>query len=142
MANLLRFQVFAKHFTGIWVRSCLVSRWLKVLSVLGVLGTQPLACAQQRQKTEHAAQPAQVEEIYIARSVRESRVASTEYCAEAKTGFKSTIEDRYERENNRQRPRMFWTECCVQRDWRMPSSKTDYSERGMTVVRSFLKPLG
>jgi hypothetical protein len=37
----------------------------------------------------------QVEEIYIARSVRESRIAPTEYCAEARTGFKSTIEDQY-----------------------------------------------
>ena len=76
-----------------------VSRWLKafgcLLWALAVLGTQSLACAQQSQKTEHAAQPAQVEEIYIARSVRESRVAATEYCAEAKTGFKSNVEDQY-----------------------------------------------
>lgn len=78
-----------------------VRRWPNVkalggmLWALAVLGTQSLACAQQGQKAMQAAQPAQVEEIYIARSVRESRIASTEYCAEAKTGFKSTIEDQY-----------------------------------------------
>lgn len=78
-----------------------VKRWPNVrafgcmLGALAVLGTQSVACAQQSQKTMPAAQPAQVEEIYIARSVRESRIASTEYCGEAKTGFKSTIEDQY-----------------------------------------------
>jgi hypothetical protein len=36
-----------------------------------------------------------MEEIYIARSLRESRVAPTEFCREAKTGFTSTIEDQY-----------------------------------------------
>jgi hypothetical protein len=36
-----------------------------------------------------------VEEIYIARSLREARVAPTDFCGEAKTGFKSSIEDRY-----------------------------------------------
>lgn len=76
-----------------------VLRSLKAFSCLlwaiAALGTQSSACAQQRQKAEHAAQPAQVEEIYIARSVRESRVAPTDFCAEAKTGFKSNDEDRY-----------------------------------------------
>lgn len=67
-----------------------------MLCALGSLvGTQSLARAQQSQKTEQAAQPSQVEEIYIARSVRESRVAPTEYCTEARTGFKSTIEDQF-----------------------------------------------
>lgn len=78
---------------------CRVPSWLKafgcLLSALAVLGTQSPACAQQSEKTEHAAQPAQVEEIYITRSVRESRVAATKYCAEAKTGFKSNVEDQY-----------------------------------------------
>lgn len=60
-----------------------------------LLETQSLARAQQSQKNESAEQPAQVEEIYIARSVRESRVVPTEYCAEARTGFKSTLEDQY-----------------------------------------------
>ena len=73
--------------------------WLKILGcllwALAVLGTQSLACAQQSRKTGLAAQPAQVEEIYIARSVRESRVAATEHCALAKTGFKANVEDQY-----------------------------------------------
>jgi hypothetical protein len=38
---------------------------------------------------------AQVEEIYIARSVRESRMAPTDFCAAAKTGFMPIYEDRY-----------------------------------------------
>ncbi len=38
---------------------------------------------------------AQVEEIYIARSVRESRVAPTDFCAVAKTGVTPIYEDRY-----------------------------------------------
>jgi hypothetical protein len=38
----------------------------------------------------------QVEEIYILRSVRESRIATpTEFCAQAKTSFDSYIEDQY-----------------------------------------------
>ncbi|HEY4041068.1 MAG TPA: hypothetical protein VGM32_04385 [Rhodopila sp.] len=37
-----------------------------------------------------------MEEIYIGRSVRESRIAPTEYCSQARTGFDSAIfEDRY-----------------------------------------------
>jgi hypothetical protein len=38
---------------------------------------------------------AQVEEIYIARSVRETRVAPTDFCAAVKTGFAPVYEDRY-----------------------------------------------
>jgi hypothetical protein len=84
------------------MRSCRVPRWMNVnafgcmlCALGGVVGTQSQACAQQSHKTGPAAQPDQVEEIYIARSVRESRVAPTEYCAEARTGFKSNIEDQY-----------------------------------------------
>jgi hypothetical protein len=60
-----------------------------------LLGTQSLAHAQITQKAGRTAQPTQVEEIYIARSVRESQVAPTEFCAQAKTGFNSTFEDQY-----------------------------------------------
>jgi hypothetical protein len=60
-----------------------------------LLGTQSLARAQNNQTVRRAPQLAQVEEIYIARSVRESRVAATEYCAQAKTGFDSSFEDQY-----------------------------------------------
>jgi hypothetical protein len=68
-----------------------------VLWALGaLLGTQSLARAQNTQKAGRTAPAAQVEEIYIARSVRESRVAPTEYCAQAKTGFDSdAFEDQY-----------------------------------------------
>jgi hypothetical protein len=67
---------------------------LWALSVL--LGTQSLARAQNTQKAGRNAEAAQVEEIYIARSVRESRVAPTEYCAQTRTGFNSDyFEDQY-----------------------------------------------
>jgi hypothetical protein len=66
-----------------------------IWALSALLGTQSLASAQQSQKTAQAAQPDRVEEIYIARSVRESRVEPTEFCAQAKTGFKSTIEHQY-----------------------------------------------
>jgi hypothetical protein len=67
-----------------------------VLSALGcLLGTASFVLAQQSQKTAQATQPDQVEEIYIVRSVRESRVAPTEFCAKAKTGFESTADDQY-----------------------------------------------
>ena len=62
--------------------SCRVPHWMNVnafgcmLGALGVLlGTQSLARAENTQKAGRTAQTSQVEEIYIARSVRESRVA-------------------------------------------------------------------
>jgi hypothetical protein len=67
-----------------------------MLWVLGsLLGAQSPAHAQNAQKAGKLGDQSQVEEIYIVRSVRESRVTPTEFCAEAKTGFKSTIEDQY-----------------------------------------------
>ena len=67
-----------------------------MVGVLGFLaGTPSLGGAQQAQRASQAAQSDQVEEIYIARSVRESRVMPTEFCVQARTGFKSTIEDQY-----------------------------------------------
>jgi hypothetical protein len=61
-------------------------------AVITLLGTQSPGRAQNTGvgRTEEP-----VEEIYIARSVRESRVAPTEFCAQAKTGFKSAVEDQY-----------------------------------------------
>src|SRR5918993_2980992 len=47
---------------------------------------------------------AQVEEIYIARSVRESRVDPTDFCALARTGFTSIYEDRYSFRSTSTRP--------------------------------------
>ena len=76
-----------------WLNLKVLGCMLCALSAL--METQSLARAQQSQKNGRAEQPAQVEEIYIARSVRETRVVPTEYCAEARTGFKSTIEDQY-----------------------------------------------
>jgi hypothetical protein len=83
--------------------SCRLPNWINVnafgcmLWALGaLLGTQSLARAQNTQKTGRPAQATQVEEIYIARSVRESRVAPTEYCSRTKTGFISDFfEDQY-----------------------------------------------
>ena len=67
-----------------------------MVCALGFLVQTPsLGRAQQAQRAPQPAQPDQVEEIYIARSVRESRVMPTEFCAQARTGFQSTIEDRY-----------------------------------------------
>ena len=61
----------------------------------GLLGIQSLACAQDVPDTRPPA-ATEVEEIYIARSVRESRVAPTEFCAEARTTFSdATFEDQY-----------------------------------------------
>ena len=92
--------------------SCRVQHWMTVnafgcmLWALGaLLGTQSMARAQNTQKAGRTAQPAQVEEIYIARSVRESRVAPTEYCAQAKTGFNSdSFEDQYTFRSTATRP--------------------------------------
>jgi len=82
--------------------TCRVPDWMNVnafgcmLWAFGaLLGTQSQARAQNNQTVRRATQPAQVEEIYIARSVRESRVAPTAYCAQAKTGFGSSFEDQY-----------------------------------------------
>jgi hypothetical protein len=61
-----------------------------------LLGAHSPVGAQSAQKPNRTAQTTQVEEIYVARSVRESRVAPTEFCAQAKTGFNSdSFEYRY-----------------------------------------------
>ena len=57
----------------------------------GIAETQPSASTQ-------------VEEIYIVRSVRESRVAPTDFCAQAKTGFHSDFEDQYTFRSTATRP--------------------------------------
>ena len=45
---------------------------------------------------EHAsAQNGQPEEIYVARSVRETRVPAAEFCSRERAGFRATTEDRY-----------------------------------------------
>jgi hypothetical protein len=83
--------------------SCRAPNWINVnafgciiWALVVLLGTQSLAQAQNTQKTGRTAQATQVEEIYIARSVRESRVAPTEYCSRTKTGFISDFfEDQY-----------------------------------------------
>ena len=53
-----------------------------------------------------------VEEIYIARSLREARVAPTDFCWEAKTSFKSSIEDHYS----------FWATAIEGSDGRMTNA--------------------
>lgn len=58
-----------------------ISGWM--LWTLGALvGTHSLVRAQSAQAADHTAQASQVEEIYVARSVRESRVSPTEFCAQ------------------------------------------------------------
>ena len=66
------------------------------LAIVGfVLGTQSLANAQSAQMPPPTALQSQVEEIYIARSDRQSHVTPTEFCAQAKTGFTPYIEDQF-----------------------------------------------
>lgn len=61
----------------------------------GILSTQLMARPKSTPKPRRTAQPNQVEEIYIVRSVRESRVTPTEFCAQAKAGFDTAVEDEY-----------------------------------------------
>src|SRR5579863_9909213 len=42
-----------------------------------------------------SAQNSQPEEIYVARSVRETRVPATEFCSSERTGFSAVTEDRF-----------------------------------------------
>jgi hypothetical protein len=73
----------------IFASTCLLS------FVAELAGTQFQLRAQNDRKPRSRA-PAQVEEIYVARSVRESRIEPTEFCAKARTGFDNAIyEDRY-----------------------------------------------
>jgi len=81
--------------------SSLLPHWMNanafacMLWALGaLLGTQSLASAQNAKEARRT-QPAEVEEIYIARSIFESSVAPTEFCAQARTGFNSTTEDQF-----------------------------------------------
>lgn len=67
---------------------------LYALSAL--LGTHSLLRAQSTQERDRTAKVSEAEEIYVARSVRESRVVPTEFCAQTKTGFNSdSFEDQY-----------------------------------------------
>jgi hypothetical protein len=57
---------------------------------------QMLAQGKDAQKTAQAQESIGVEEIYIARSIRESRIPPTEACTQAKTGFGDFMyEDQY-----------------------------------------------
>jgi hypothetical protein len=67
--------------------------WTGLVLAIAVLGVQ--ANAQAARDVRQVVRVSPVEEIYIARSLREARVAPTDFCGEAKTGFKSSIEDRY-----------------------------------------------
>ena len=60
-----------------------------MICVVGLLLLPAPVDAQSRQATRPAA--SQVEEIYFARSVIESQIAPTEFCASAKTGFGDAI---------------------------------------------------
>jgi hypothetical protein len=60
-----------------------------------LLGSQSPVSAQSA-RVNQPGPAAQLEEIYIGRSVRESRVAPTAFCAQARTGFSDAeSEDRY-----------------------------------------------
>ena len=64
-----------------------------LLLLLGELCSLP---AEAHQVAGGSSRPdGEVEEIYIGRNIRESRSAPTEFCAQARTGFAATTEDRY-----------------------------------------------
>ena len=65
-------------------------------TVSALLGNHPLLLAQSTQESNGIAKITEPEEIYVARSVRESRVSPTVFCAPTKTGFNSdAFEDQY-----------------------------------------------
>jgi hypothetical protein len=65
-------------------------------TVSALLGTHPLLSAQSTQKSKGTTKITEPEEIYVARSVRESRVAPTVFCAHTNSGFNSdAFEDQY-----------------------------------------------
>jgi hypothetical protein len=77
---------------GLNLKTILVS---VCLVATGLPGAQALLRAQNDRKPRPGS-AVQVEEIYVARSVRESRIEPTDFCAKARTGFdKAIYEDRY-----------------------------------------------
>jgi hypothetical protein len=93
MAKRAKIRGIPRAFCGALM---LLNAFACILCALGaVLGTQSMARAQDIQKAGRPDQSKQIEEIYIARSVRESRVAPSKFCARAKTGFDSAFEDLY-----------------------------------------------
>jgi hypothetical protein len=66
-----------------------MKRMLWHLGILLVTGV--VVDAQSHQKPQRAASQTQVEEIYVGRSVSESRTAPTEFCAPAKTGLADPV---------------------------------------------------
>jgi hypothetical protein len=87
----------------IWMLSCRVShdsrvtaRGCIIWAICALVVCHALLSAQGTQKSNATAKLTEQEEIYVARSVRESRVAPTAFCAHTKTGFKSdAFEDHY-----------------------------------------------
>lgn len=74
------------------VRTC--ARILWILTAL--LESHPLLSAQSTGRSNRTEKISELEEIYVARSVRESRIPPTAFCAGTKTGFNSdAFEDRY-----------------------------------------------
>ncbi|HWY60865.1 MAG TPA: hypothetical protein VNW15_03095 [Rhizomicrobium sp.] len=67
--------------------------WTGLVLAIAMLGVR--ANAQAVRDVHQVVRASPIEEIYIARSLRETRVVPTDFCGEAKTGFKSSIEDRY-----------------------------------------------
>ena len=56
-----------------------------------LLVTGVVVDAQSHQTPQRAASKTQVEEIYVVRSVNESRIAPTEFCAPARTGIVDAV---------------------------------------------------
>jgi hypothetical protein len=72
-----------------WPEENKMKRMLWHLGILLVTGV--VVDAQSHQKPQRAASQTQVEEIYVGRSVSESRTAPTEFCAPAKTGLADPV---------------------------------------------------
>jgi hypothetical protein len=72
--------------------------------LLAVLSAAPMVEASQGSRSDSASD-GRVEQIYIARSMRESRIAPTAFCAETRIGFGSvTFEDQYTFRSTATRP--------------------------------------
>jgi hypothetical protein len=66
-----------------------------VIVLLVLSGMRPTSAADARQTVGGGAPLNPVEEIYVARSLREGRSTPTEFCAQARIGFGAAVEDRY-----------------------------------------------
>jgi hypothetical protein len=91
----------------------------------------------------------QVEEIYVARAIRQSRIPPTRFCDESRIGFgKALFEDHFAFRSIQTNPsdgRMVSSDAQVIGNMHVcfgatadPAVRRDFPERGITVMRCFL----